>query len=96
MKRTRTHLIGDVLDEFFKRPHIAAKIAEGKIPEFWRIAVGEHFAAQTADIQLINQILYVRIISSVARQELFYKRDHIMIRINELAGRRLINSIIIR
>ena len=96
MKRTRTQLIGDVLVEFFSRPYIAAKVAEGKLPEFWRMVVGEHFAEQTADLQLINHILYVKIISSVARQELFYKRDHIMIRINELAGTQLINSIIIR
>ena len=29
MRRTKTMLMGDLLEEFFKRPYIAAKVAEG-------------------------------------------------------------------
>ena len=50
MKRTRTRLIGEVLEEFFKRPYVAAKIAEGKLPEYWREIVGEYAAMQTHEI----------------------------------------------
>ena len=38
----------------------------------------------------------VRISSGVIRQELFYRRDTIAERINELAGIKLVNAIIIR
>lgn len=30
MRRTKTLLMGDLLKEFFSRPYIAAKVAEGK------------------------------------------------------------------
>ena len=30
MRRTKTMLMGDLLEEFFKRPYVAAKVAEGK------------------------------------------------------------------
>lgn len=44
MRRTKTMLMGDLLDEFFRRPHIAAKVAEGKLPETWRAIVGDRAA----------------------------------------------------
>lgn len=96
MKRTRTRLIGEVLEEFFKRPYVAAKIAEGKLPEYWREIVGEYAAMQTHEIRLENHILYIGIRSSVVRNEIFFRRDHIMQLLNERAGIRLINAIIVR
>ena len=33
MRRTQTRTIGDILEEFFKRPYVARKVAEGKLPE---------------------------------------------------------------
>ena len=96
MKRTRTRLIGEVLEEFFKRPYVAAKIAEGKLPEYWREIVGEYAAMQTHEIRLENHILYIGIRSSVVRNEIFFRRDHIMQLLNERAGVWLINAIIVR
>lgn len=96
MKRTRTKLIGEVLEEFFKRPYVAAKIAEGRLPEYWREIVGEYAAQETRDIRLVNHILYVSVGSSVVRNELFFRRDQLMQLLNDRAGLRLINAIIIR
>lgn len=96
MKRTRTRLIGEVLEEFFKRPYVAAKVAEGRLPEYWREIVGEYAAQETRDLRLENHILYVSVSSSVLRNELFYRRDHLMQLLNERAGIRLINVIIVR
>ena len=96
MRRTQTRLIGEVLEEFFKRPYVAAKIAEGRLPEYWREIVGEYAAMQTHEIRLENHILYIGIRSSVVRNEIFFRRDHIMQLLNERAGVRLINAIIVR
>ena len=96
MKRTRTRLIGEVLEEFFKRPYVAAKIAEGKLPEYWREIVGEYAAMQTHEIRLENHILYIGIRSSVVRNEIFFRRDHIMQLLNERAGIRLRKALIVR
>lgn len=96
MRRTKTQPIGVVLDEFFKRPFVARKLAEGHIPDYWREVVGDHIAKLTTDITLVNNILYVRMASGVVRQEIFYKRDSIMQRLNERAGMQLVNAIIVR
>lgn len=47
MRRTKTMLMGDLLEEFFKRPYVAAKVAEGKLPDTWREIVGDRAAEIT-------------------------------------------------
>lgn len=95
MRRTKTLLMGDLLDEFFKRPYIAAKVAEGKLPDTWRAVVGDRVADQTTELKLERHILHVRIQSSVLRSELFYQRDVLREKINLQAGIKLVNAVII-
>ena len=96
MRRTKTQLMGELLEEFFRRPYIAAKIAEGKLPDTWRTVVGDRVANETTELKIENHILHVRIRSSVLRQELFYQRDALRDALNEQAGVRLINAVIVR
>lgn len=96
MRRTKTQLMGDLLEEFFRRPYIAAKVAEGKLPDTWRAVVGNRAADETTELRLENHILHVRIRSSVLRQELFYQRAALQEELNARSGVRLINAIIIR
>ncbi len=96
MRRTKTMLLGDLLDEFFQRPYVAAKVAEGKLPETWRAVVGDRAAGLTSELRLERHILYVRIQSSVLRSELFYQRDALRDALNRASGIRLINAVIIR
>ena len=96
MKRSKTVRIGEVLDEFFKRPYVAAKLAEGHLPDYWREVVGAYAADHTIELRLEKHILHVRMASSVLRQELFYHREDVMARLNARAGMRLINAIIVR
>lgn len=96
MRRTKTMLMGDLLEEFFKRPYIAAKVAEGKLPDTWREIVGDRVAEVTSELRLENHILYLRIQSSVLRSEIFYQRDALRDEINRRSGVRLVNAVIVR
>ena len=96
MRRTKTLLMGDLLKEFFSRPYIAAKVAEGKLPDTWREIVGERAAAETVELKLENRVLYVRIRSSILRSELVYQREALRREINERSGVKLVNVVIIR
>ena len=96
MRRTKTMLMGDLLEEFFRRPYIAAKIAEGKLPDTWRAIVGDRAADVTTELRLDRHILYVRIQSSVLRSELFYQPDALRDEINRRSGMQLVNAVIVR
>ena len=88
--------MGDLLEEFFKRPYVAAKVAEGKLPDTWRTIVGDQAADLTTELRLERHILHVRIRSSVLRSELFYQRDALRDEINRRSGMQLVNAVIIR
>lgn len=96
MKRTNERTIGEILQDFFARPEIAAKVAEGRIPEVWRKVVGDLAANQTTDLRLENHVLYARIQSSVVRQELFYRRNSIAAKLNQVLGVKLVNVLIVK
>lgn len=96
MKRTEPQLIGNILREFFERPFVARKLAEGRLPELWADVVGAHIASLTHTFELKNGILYVGISSSVARQEIFFRRDELMTLLNTRSGHRIINAIIVK
>lgn len=96
MRRTKTMLMGDLLEEFFSRPYIAARVAEGRLPDTWREIVGERAAAETTQLRLENRILHVRIRSSVLRSELFRQREALAAEINRRSKVRLVASVIIR
>ena len=92
MRRTKTMLMGDLLEEFFKRPYVTAKVAEGKLPDTWREIVGDRAAEITTELKIENHILYARIQSSVLRSELFYQREALKEEINRRSGVRLVNA----
>lgn len=96
MKRTEPKIIGDILREFFERPFVARKLAEGRLPELWVEVVGSHIASLTHTFELKNGILHVGISSSVARQEIFFRRDELMTILNNRSGHRIINAIIVK
>ncbi len=96
MKRTEPKLIGSILEEFFSRPYVARKIAEGKVPQYWREIVGERIATLTTYCRLEGVVLYIGISSGVARQEIFYRRDELAQRINQRAGHDIVRSIVVK
>lgn len=96
MRRTETLHIGDVLNEFFSRPYVAAQVAEGRLPDTWREVVGERVASLTSSLRLENHVLYAHITSSVVRAELFNRREALAAEINRISGVRLVNVVIIK
>ena len=96
MKRSKTVTVGELLDEFFQRPYVAAKVAEGRLRDTWREIVGDRAAEVTTELKIENHILYARIQSSVLRSELFYQREALKEEINRRSGVRLVNAVIIR
>lgn len=89
-------LMGELLDEFFSRPYVAARVAEGRLPDTWRDIVGDYAAAETTQLRLENRILHVRVRSSVLRSELFRQREALAAEINRRAKLRLVAAVVIR
>ena len=96
MRRTEPKSVGALFDELFNSPHIAAKIAEGCLPETWREVVGDAIANQTSQIRLVRGVLYVHVQSSVVRSELMMRRMELCRTLNVRSRVPIIRSVIVK
>ena len=96
MRRTKAMMMGELLEDFFSRPWVAAKVAEGRLPEVWRECVGDLAADQTTHFELRGRILNVRISSSVLRNELFLRRAELCDELNRRSKVPMVEQIIVK
>lgn len=96
MRRTEPRLVGEMFDELFRSPDIAAKIAEGCLPDTWREVVGESIAAQTSRIRLSRGTMFVHVQSSVIRSELMLRRFALCQAINARSRVPIVKNIVVK
>ena len=96
MRRTEPVRIGELLLNFRETPHIARKIAEGKLPAAWRQVAGELVWSYTTELQVKGVILTVKISSSTIRHEMFMQRASLLASLNEAIGVPFLRDLIIK
>ena len=96
MKRREPRPIGELFDQLFKSPNIAAKIAEGGLPNTWREVVGPMVAEQTRQVRFVQGTLYVHDTSAVIRTELMMQRDALVRAINAHAGIDIVKQVVVQ
>lgn len=84
------------MEQLFKSPNIAAKIAEGSLPDIWRRVVGPIVAEQTRQVRLVRGVLFVHITSAIMRNELMMRRDALVRAINKEAGIDIVAQLIVQ
>lgn len=95
MRKSTTQPIEEVIKEFLREMNIDRKLKEVNIISRWESLMGKMVAVRTSQIYIRNRILYVRVTSSVLKNELMMMRQDIIDRVNEQAGEKLVEKIII-
>lgn len=94
MKRINTQSIGTALDVFFEQnPELADKLAEVRLIDSWKTVLGPSISRFTDNLYIKKRTLYVRITSSVLKNELIMCREQLIAKLNNEAGRSVIDSI---
>ena len=96
MERKSEQKIGSLLDEFIRVNHIEQGLAEYRMKKAWNEMLGVGVSKSTQSLYVHNRILFVKIHSSVMRNELSMMKDEIIKRLNESAGRNIIEDLIIK
>ena len=96
MRRTDPKPIGELFDQLFKSPNIAAKIAEGGLPNSWRKVVGPVVSEHTRQVRFVKGTLYVHVASSVIRTELMMQREALVRAINAETGINIVQQIVVQ
>jgi predicted nucleic acid-binding Zn ribbon protein len=96
MKRVNSQSIGAVLDNFFEQyPELADKMAEARLLNSWKTTLGASISRFTDNMFIKKRTLYVRITSSILKNELMMCREQLVKKLNEQAGREVIDSIVL-
>jgi len=96
MRRSRTVTLAEALKDYIKEMNLEGKLLEVNIINSWEDVVGKAIASRTSNVRIKDHILYVKLTSSVARNELLMLKEALREKLNQRAGRELIKDIVLR
>lgn len=93
-KRTSNNTpLKELIDRWLKAYQLDGKMKELDVIEAWPEMMGIAVANRTTEIYIRNKVLYLKIDSSVMREELAHGKSIIILRVNEKAGFEMIRDI---
>ena len=96
-KRSSEHIkLSDVLKEFVATNKLQSGLDKVNVKDVWYELMGKGVANYTTDVTLKKDVLYVKLRSSVLREELSYGREKIINLLNEALGKPLISKLILQ
>ncbi|MCD4832398.1 MAG: DUF721 domain-containing protein [Bacteroidales bacterium] len=96
MRKKNTQKIDEVVKEYLKAFKIDDKLKEVRLIKSWEEVVGKTIARSTSNIYIKNRKLFVKLNSSVIRNELFMLREGLKKALNDKAGEEIIDEIILK
>jgi predicted nucleic acid-binding Zn ribbon protein len=96
MRRNETRPIGEVIKECLDELNLSRTLKEKRLVSQWGDILGKAVAVRTKHVYIKDRTLFVHMTSSVARNELLMMRQAILEKMNETAGEKLIDSVVIR
>lgn len=93
MRRRQTQCLGEVVNELLKTQHLDKKLNEKKLLNGWVEVVGVAIGKYTTEKYLKNKVLYVKLSSSVLRNELLMSREQLVKSLNKYVGAEVITDI---
>tara|TARA_B100001175_G_scaffold307834_1_gene307492 strand:+ start:1003 stop:1296 length:294 start_codon:yes stop_codon:yes gene_type:complete len=88
--------IKSILDNIIDNSSLKVGLNNVKIQSVWKKMMGSNINSYTSDISLKNRTLYVKLSSSVLREELSYGKEKIIKILNEEFGEVIIDKIVLR
>ncbi len=88
--------INKALQDFISKNKLQEGIDKIDIKTAWKTMMGNAIANYTTQIDLRGDTLFVRLSSSVLREELSYGKEKIIKNLNEALGKELITKLILQ
>lgn len=96
MRKSNTQKLGDVIADCLREMRIEQKLKEVHVVSQWESMMGKTVALRTDRIYIRNRTLYLHVTSSVLKTELLMMRQEIIDKLNENAGEKVVEQIVIR
>lgn len=88
--------IEEILKEFVKANNLQPGLDKVNVREAWANLMGNGVNNYTTAIELKHETLYVRLSSSVLREELSYGNEKIVKMLNESIGKEVVKKLVLR
>ncbi len=96
MRKKNTEKISDVIQQIFQQNNLQQKLDEVDIMQSWEKVLGSTIKNYTSELIIKNGVLYVKLSSSVLRNELMMTRSKLIASLNEKVGKEVIKDIVFR
>lgn len=95
MKKTNNYPIKEAIDEFLKTFNLEKKIKERQIIQSWEMVVGKGIDRYTEEIRIKDGVMFVKLRSSVVRDELSYSKEKLIHALNSVCGQPILKDIVL-
>ncbi len=96
MRRSKTISLAEAMKDYIKEMKLGDKLSEVSLINSWEELVGRAISSRTKKLFIKDHVLYVHLSSSVVRNELLMLRNALRDKLNEKAGREVINDIVLK
>ncbi|MBQ8336897.1 MAG: DUF721 domain-containing protein [Bacteroidaceae bacterium] len=96
MRRGETKSIAELVRAMCREEGLETPLNEYRLINAWSQVLGPAVASYTKSLQIHNQVLFVKVTSSVLRQELLLNRKSLVRRLNEHVKAQVITDIVLR
>ncbi len=95
-RKNNEQSLKEVIGELLKVYKLDGRMNEVRLISSWEKVVGKMIAKHTKDMYISRRKLYVKLDSSVLRDELSYSKTKILGMLNEEAGTEVIDEVVFR
>ena len=96
MRRSRTISLAEALKDYIKVMNLEGKLLEVNLINSWEEIVGKAISTRTSRVYIRDNVLYVHLNSSVARNELMMLKEALREKLNARSGQEVIKDIVLR
>tara|TARA_B100000902_G_scaffold399113_1_gene468490 strand:- start:1903 stop:2193 length:291 start_codon:yes stop_codon:yes gene_type:complete len=96
MRLKNNQRLGDVIRKIISSPKLSVKLDKLDAIDCWKEIIGDKLCKFVIDQKIHNGILYVRLKSSVVRNELGYQKSEFITQINQKIGKNIITDIVLK
>lgn len=96
MRHSKTENLGSLIAQLVKQYNIENKLLEVRAVQAWGSLFGIAVTRHTEQVEIRNRTLYVKLRSSVVRNELLMQKTRIVEAINEEVGATVIDRVVLR
>lgn len=88
--------LGDAIKQFLQKSRLKGSVQALQITDVWEQIMGKTVARYTDSIKIYGDKLYISTSIAPLKQELLFQKEHIITRVNEALGEKVIKDVIIQ